>query len=94
MFLVHTETGLVLQEPSGWSCVLNSIKLLRNERFIGIKRRKLNRVGNMARLGDMWHEIQGIKKTNNGESYKLFAKDEWVNESDVEEFRTKEDLNY
>ncbi|RCX39227.1 hypothetical protein DEU45_105456, partial [Bacillus sp. AG102] len=29
-----------------------------------------------------------------GESYKLFAKDEWVNESDVEEFRTKEDLNY
>ncbi|RCX38772.1 MULTISPECIES: hypothetical protein, partial [Bacillus] len=101
VFLVHTETGLVLQEPSEtadghvFNEELNPTILLNFYAMKGslaLKEEKLNRVGNMARLGDMWHEIQGIKKTNNGESYKLFAKDEWVNESDVEEFRTKEDL--
>ncbi|PGF04974.1 hypothetical protein [Bacillus toyonensis] len=103
MFLVRTETGLVLQEPSEtaegyvFNEELNPTILLNFYAMKGsltLKEEKLNRIGNMARLGDMWHEIQGVKKTNEGEAYKLFAKDEWVNEGEIEEFRTKEDVNY
>ncbi|MGF2713930.1 hypothetical protein ACQUY5_16745 [Bacillus cereus] len=102
VFLTETEDGLVLQEPSpsanmslfneeqNPTVVLNFYSMRGS---LSIKEVNVNRVGNMARLGDVWLEIIGVKKTNNGTEYKLSSKDYWVNETDITKFSTKEDLD-
>ncbi|MEC2463516.1 hypothetical protein P9X10_01195 [Bacillus cereus] len=100
MFLLPTDNGYVFQEPSRTA----DMRLFNEEteptvvlNFYGkkglyeIKKEgKLDRIGNLARLGDVWVEIQGVKKENKGYSYKLYGRNEWVMDYHITEFKTKE----